>query len=110
MTELSDAELRELAISRIKRQQSFINYLWTWLGVSIVVIVVWMMTGFGEFWPGWVIFGMGIGALFNAISAVRAGTLLAPSVIDHEIAKLKGSPKAPKKSNTPKNVTNPDAK
>lgn len=90
MAELSDDELREYAISRLKKKRGFVNYLWTWLGVSIVTTGIWAMTGFGSFWPAWVIFGMGIGALFSGLSLLRGSDPLSASVIDREVAKLKG--------------------
>ena len=93
MSELNENELREQAIARLKKKTAFVNYLWTWLGVSIVLIGIWAMTGFGVFWPAWAIFGMGVGALFNGIGLIRKSELLSERTIEREVTKLKGDPK-----------------
>lgn len=51
---------------RLKEQQEFKQYLSVWLGVSVLVTVIWFITTpTGYFWPVWPIFGMGIGAFFQ---------------------------------------------
>ncbi|MFN5058312.1 MAG: 2TM domain-containing protein [Chloroflexota bacterium] len=51
---------------RLKKQQEFKQYLSVWLGVSVLVTVIWFITTpTGYFWPVWPIFGMGIGAFFQ---------------------------------------------
>ena len=37
--------------------------------VTIVVVVVWALTGQGYFWPGWVMFGLAFGVAANAWGA-----------------------------------------
>lgn len=65
---MDDAELRELAHKRLKARTDFYQFLLVWLAVSVLVTVIWALTNFGGyFWPGWVIGGMGIAAVFQAI-------------------------------------------
>lgn len=94
---MNDEELREFAKKRLKKQAEFKNYLWVWLGVSALTSVIWFLTSPGEyFWPGWVIFGMGIGAFFSGIDAygLRDPRLISEDAIDREVNRIKGSPKS----------------
>ena len=87
-----DEELRAFATRRLKRQAAFKNYLWTWLGVSLLTSAIWFFTSPGPyFWPGWVIFGMGVGALFSGIDAYRTRDprLITTEAIDAEVERLK---------------------
>ena len=71
---MNDTELRELAIKRLEERADLRNYLWIWLGVSVLVIGIWATTNWGGyFWPAWPILGMGIGAFAKAVSLTRGG-------------------------------------
>lgn len=94
---MNDAELREFARKRLKKQAEFKNYLWVWLGVSALTTVIWFMTSPGEFfWPGWVIFGMGVGAFFSGIDAYRLKDprMISDDDVDREVNRIKGTPKS----------------
>jgi len=94
MTE--DDDLRAFAARRLKRQAAFKNYVWTWLGVSLLTTAVWFFSSPGQyFWPGWVIFGMGVGALFFGIDAYRTRDprMITTEAIDAEVERLKGKKK-----------------
>lgn len=87
-----DVSLRDYAAKSLKKKQDFKQYLWTWLAVSILVSGIWFVTSpEGYFWPTWVIFGMGIGALFSGLDAY--GRLSAKPItdadIDAEVERLK---------------------
>ena len=63
-------KLREFARKQLKKKQDFKQYLWTYVGVSALVSGIWFVTTpTGYFWPIWVIFGMGVGALFAGLDA-----------------------------------------
>jgi len=87
---MDDAELRSIAAKRLKARANFYNYLWVWLAVSALVTVVWLLSGTGYFWPGWVIGGMGIAAIFQAIDVFGRHGVITDSAIDAEVRKLKG--------------------
>ena len=90
---VSDIELREYAARRLKKQAAFKNYLWVWLGVSVLTSAIWFFTSPGQyFWPVWVILGMGVGALFSGIDAYRTRDpqFISEDAIDAEVARLKG--------------------
>lgn len=86
-----DKEIRDIARKRLQARQGFHYYLFIWLGVSIIVTLVWLLSGGGYFWPGWVIGGMGIGAFFSGLNAYGpAQNLITESKVDAEVRKLKG--------------------
>jgi hypothetical protein len=65
-----DQNLRNFARKQLKKKQDFKQYLWTYAGVSALVSGIWFVTTpGGYFWPIWVIFGMGVGALFTGLDA-----------------------------------------
>ncbi len=70
----ADDLARKQALTRLHAQQTFKRYLVTWAGVSVMMIVIWLLSGglqkgLWDFWPIWVIAAMGIGALWAGISA-----------------------------------------
>ncbi|MGX5679841.1 2TM domain-containing protein [Schumannella luteola] len=86
---MNDEELRSLATKRLKARNDFYTYLLIWLAVSLVVTFVWFMTGSGYFWPGWVIGGMGIAALFQFIDLIGKHRTITESAIDAEVQRIK---------------------
>jgi hypothetical protein len=91
MTQDQD-KLREFARKQLKKKQDFKQYLWTYAGVSVLVTGIWFVTSpEGYFWPIWVIFGMGVGALFSGLDAY--GRLSAKPItdadVDAEVERLK---------------------
>lgn len=88
---MDDAELRALATKRLKARSDFYHFLWVWLGVSILLTVIWALTmPGGYFWPGWAIGGMGVAAFFQAISVFGpVGGVISDSKIDAEVERLK---------------------
>jgi hypothetical protein len=87
-----DQDLRDFARKRLKKQQEFKQYLGVWVGVSILVTGIWFLTSpDGFFWPIWVIFGMGVGALFTGIDAYGPGQkkLITEADVDAEVERLR---------------------
>lgn len=84
--------LRAQAIKRLKAKSDFYNYLWVWLGVTLIVNAVWFLTGAGYgYWPLWPMLGMGIGAFFMALNAYGpAGRGISEKSIQAEMDRLAG--------------------
>ncbi len=84
--------LREQAIKRLKAKQDFYHYLWVWLGVTLIVNVVWYFTGAdSSYWPIWPMLGMGIGAFFTGLAAFGPTNRgITQDRIDAEMRKLSG--------------------
>ena len=92
MTTTPDEDLRHAARKRLKNKQDFRNYLFIWLGVSLIVTLVWFFTNpGGYFWPGWVIGGMGIGAFFQALGIWGPGNgPITEDAVDAEVRRMQG--------------------
>jgi hypothetical protein len=56
---------RDQIRKRLNDQRDFQKYLTVWGGVSLLVTIIWALTGMGYFWPMWPILGMGIAAFFQ---------------------------------------------
>jgi hypothetical protein len=83
MTQDQD-KLREFARKQLKKKQEFKQYLWTYAGVSVLVTGIWFVTSpEGYFWPIWVIFGMGVGAIFTGLDAY--GKLSVKPITDADV-------------------------
>ena len=87
---MNDDELSTIATKRLKAKSDFYSYLLVWLGVSILVTVIWALSGMGYFWPGWVVGGMGVAAIFQAIGVFGPRGVITDSAIDREIERMKG--------------------
>jgi hypothetical protein len=87
-----EKDLRDFARKRLKKQQEFKQYLGVWVGVSILTSGIWYLTSpESYFWPIWVMFGMGVGALFAGIDAYGPGVkkVITESDVDAEVERLR---------------------
>jgi hypothetical protein len=109
---MTDAELREYAKKRLKKKAEFTRYLWTWVALSLFSSLIWFLTApTSYFWPGWVIFGMGVGALFQGIEAYSMkGGPVTEAQVDDEIRKITGTrATTPSPAGTPETPGTPGA-
>jgi hypothetical protein len=95
---MNTEELRTLARKRLKARRDFWNYCGVWLGVSLIVTAVWLLTDpGGYFWPIWPIGGMGIAAFFIGLDAFGPNRgIITEDDIDNEVAKITRSHPGPK--------------
>ena len=56
-----------------RERREFAEHLRSYLGVMVLLVAIWALTGADYFWPVWPMLGWGIGVLSHA-SAVRAGS------------------------------------
>jgi hypothetical protein len=85
-------DVRAYALKQIKKKQDFRQYLWVYVFVSILVTAIWFFTTpAGPFWPFWVHFGMGIGAVAAGLDAygVLGRKPISEADIDAEVERLK---------------------
>lgn len=89
----SQDDLRAAAVKSLKKKSDFFTYLWVWLGVTLILNAVWLLSGgLGTYyWPGWPMFGMGIGAFFIGLDAFGPGRKVYSSEkIEAEMRRLGG--------------------
>ncbi len=65
---MSDNESRHAAVQRIHQRRGFINYVIGAIVISLLMVVIWALSGRGYFWPGWIMAGFAIGLIFMGIS------------------------------------------
>jgi hypothetical protein len=89
----SNDDIRAVAMSRLKKKSDFKSFLVVWLFVSAVVTGIWFFATPGIlFWPGFVIGGMGIGALVSWWDAYGPLGSITEADIDAEVERMKKKP------------------
>lgn len=62
----TEQELRELAVSRLKKKRDFRSHIFIYVAVNAMLVVIWAVTGADFFWPIFPILGWGVGVAANA--------------------------------------------
>lgn len=62
----TEQELREQAVSRLKKRRDFRGHVFIYVAVNAMLVVIWAVTGAGFFWPIFPILGWGVGVAANA--------------------------------------------
>jgi fatty acid desaturase len=62
------AEEREWARKRIERKRKLYGDFVAYVVINLFLIGIWAVTGFGAFWPGWVLAAWGVLLLLNVWS------------------------------------------
>jgi uncharacterized membrane protein len=91
-TAADDSNLRKFAEKSLKKKKDFREYLVVYAAVSVITSGVWFITTpTGYFWPVWVFFGMGIGAVFAGLAAYGklSNKPITQAEIDAEVERLK---------------------
>jgi len=88
----SEEELREFARKQLKKKQDLKAYLGIYALVVGITSTVWYLTSpQAPFWPIWVIFGMGIGAVVAGLDAygISGRKPITDSDVDAEVERLR---------------------
>jgi len=91
MTPSASDDRRDFARQQLKKKQGFKTYLAVYVGVTGLVTAIWFLTSPGNyFWPIWVIFGMGIGAVATGLDAYgkRWSKPITEADVDAEVERL----------------------
>ena len=72
----------EQARSRVERKHRLRSDAVAYVVINVALVITWAATGFGDFWPGWV---MGIWGVFLVLDAWNV--YYRPSVTDDDIAR-----------------------
>ncbi len=57
---------REAARVRVNARRDFSSHVVAYVVINATLVVIWALSGFGYFWPGWVIGPWGAGLLLHA--------------------------------------------
>jgi len=87
---ISEDELRKEALQRIRGRRAFQGDLISYVIVNAALIAIWAFSGRGYFWPGWVLFGWGIGLALHAVRIYRRHKAISEDEIRREIDRLRG--------------------
>jgi hypothetical protein len=66
-------DLRKQAVQSLERKRAFRTQVLTWIGVSVLLVVIWAVTGGKFFWPIFPIAGWGIGIVAQGWSIYGPG-------------------------------------
>jgi hypothetical protein len=86
----SEDVLREQAITRLKKKRDFLTHVVIYVLVNAMLVVIWLVTGSGFFWPIFPIVGWGIGVAANAWD-VYGRKPISEDEIRQEMSRLRGS-------------------
>jgi hypothetical protein len=56
----------EVARKRVERKRKFVADVIAYVVVNAFLIGIWAVSGFGDFWPGWVLAGWGVLLVLDA--------------------------------------------
>lgn len=86
----TEEELRKQALHRIGERRAFYMSLAIYLIVNAVLVGGWFLKGGGDFWPGWVIFGWGIGIAIQGFRALVSPEGPSDTEVQREMDKIRG--------------------
>lgn len=78
-------QARELAIQRLKMKQDFKGLVGSGALAIIVTTIIWAMGGDGDYWPKWVILGVGIALVVQGWKAYGPSNRITEADVQREI-------------------------
>jgi hypothetical protein len=87
----TEEELRAAALKRINERRGFYTHVAIYLIVNAALIGFWWIQGAGYFWPGWVIFGWGIGVAAQGFGVFSGQRPPDEARIQSEMEKMRGA-------------------
>ena len=87
---MTDSELREHATESLVRQRRSGALFGALLVLTVVLVTVWGLTGFGYFWPGWAIIAGLVGAASVSLARTWSDRSFAETAVKARMAHLSG--------------------
>jgi hypothetical protein len=78
-------QARELAIQRLKVKQDFKGLVGSGALAIIVTTIIWAMGGGGDYWPKWVVLGVGIALVVQGWKAYGPSNRITEADVRREI-------------------------
>ena len=88
----TDEELRSKALKRIHERRAFYMMLAIYVVVNAALVGYWFINGGGYFWPGWVIFGWGIGVVVQGFRVFVSPSEPSDAEVQREMEKMRAKP------------------
>ncbi len=87
---MTDDDTRNRAVERIKNRRELLRLAAGFVLASALLVLIWVMSGGGYFWPGWII---GVMAVFLAVRTyhVYGERPISESDIEREMGKTDGT-------------------
>jgi len=78
-------QARELAIQRLKIKQDFKGLVGSSILAIIVTTIIWAMGGGGDYWPKWVVLGVGIALVVQGWKAYGPSNRISEADVQREM-------------------------
>lgn len=78
-------EARQLAIQRLKMKQDFKGLVGSAILAVTVTTIIWAMGGGGDYWPKWVILGVGIALVVQGWKAYGPSNRITEADVQREM-------------------------
>lgn len=82
---------REQAIRRIRAKREFRTHLMAYVAVNAFLVLIWLLTGAGYFWPMWPMLGWGVAVAIHAMTLYMGTSEITEAQIDDEMRGRSGS-------------------
>lgn len=89
-TQMTDDEIRKIAVRRVRAKQGFLTHLIVYVIVNSLLVAAWaIFTGGILFWPAFIMAGWGIGVLLHGLNVFVYHGGWEQNEIEKEICRLK---------------------
>lgn len=90
MANIDGEDARDIAVKRLQAKRQFTATLVSGLGVIALMVVIWLLSGRGYFWPVWVVFGFAIALATTAWHAYgKPETPITEDEIQREVNRMR---------------------
>ena len=86
---MSNEELRKTALTRLKHRKGLKKQLKTYVLTNLTLVLIWALSGQGDFWPAWPIAFWGLALLYQAWSFEHPDKPISDQEIEREINRMR---------------------
>jgi len=85
---MSTDQLRDAALARLKHRKGLKKQLKTYVITNLTLIVIWALSGQGDFWPVWPIAFWGLALVYQAWSFEHPDQPISDQDIEREMNRM----------------------